>query len=324
MYIIEGISNYREEKAAAATVGKFDGLHLGHRLLTDHMKRVAMAQNLLSVLVTFQTSPRRALFGEEKLIITKEERFLAAKDAGIDVILLLPFDDQMIHMEPEDFVQMLAEKLHLRYFVSGPDFHFGYKGRGDVRLLEQLSGEFGFRYELLSKLKRAQQEVSSTLIREKIAAADVPGNLEAANELLGYPYFVYGEVSHGNRIGHSMGIPTINLVPPESKLLPPYGVYVSRCEVAGRAFASVTDVGMKPTVSGKGVPDLVSPVVETHIIDEGVGEFLNLDFYGASARVSFLRFIRREQKFDSLAALKAQIGQDVALAREVHGVRAQG
>ncbi|MCR4731907.1 MAG: bifunctional riboflavin kinase/FAD synthetase [Lachnospiraceae bacterium] len=299
MKIVHGIENYKVRGPAAVTIGKFDGIHSGHALLTE---KIRTCNGMTSVMVTFETSPRSVLFepGLKKLI-TDQERNAYLKKKGIDVLLILPFDDDMIHMSPRDFIEMLVTKLKMKYLVVGDDFTFGYQGKGNVKTLESLSVSLGFHLEAIDKLSRDGLVISSTAIRGMIEN----GQIQKANEFLGHPYFIYGPVIHGNHIGTQMGVPTINLSPPEDKLLPPNGVYVTKVDIEGRIYHGITDVGFKPTIE---VPtDHV--VVETHLLD------YSANLYEKYATVIFLSYVREEKKFDSIEELTAQIRQDTKAAR---------
>ncbi|MBQ5431214.1 MAG: bifunctional riboflavin kinase/FAD synthetase [Lachnospiraceae bacterium] len=300
MKIVHGIENYKARGPAAVTIGKFDGIHSGHALLTERIKD---CPQMTSVMITFETSPRSVLYepGLKKLI-TEQERNAYLKKKGLDVLLVLPFDDDMIHMSAEDFIAMLVKKLKMQYLAVGDDFTFGFQGKGNVTLLQHLSVAYGFRLDVVEKLSKDGLVISSTAIRGMIAN----GEIQRANEFLGHPYFIYGPVIHGNHIGTQIGIPTINLAPPEDKLLPPNGVYITKVDIEGRIYHGITDVGFKPTISL--ATDRV--VVETHLLD------YSANLYEKFATVIFLSYVREEKKFDSMEALTAQIRKDTKTARD--------
>ena len=299
MEIIRDIRQCHIQNKTAVTVGKFDGIHKGHDLLTK--KIVAMKkEGYQAVVVTFTVSPRVAVKNEEnKNLITAREREHILENEGIDYLVECTFDDEMLHMEAADFILLLIEKLHMRYMVSGMDFHFGYQGRGDIQLLQKMASRYGFSFESIVKIKSHKRDISSSYIREEIQQ----GNIETADDLLGYPYFIWGEIVHGNHIGTKMGVPTINMIPPKDKLLPPHGVYVTQVEIEHRQFHGVTNIGIKPTVQ-----DSQEVNVETFILD------FQEDVYEKYARVSFYKMLRPERKFASLEELKEQIGKDTHAA----------
>ena len=204
------------------------------------------------------------------------------------------------YMEPEDFIRMLVEKLNVKCIVAGEDFHFGHNRRGDYQMLKKYAPVYGYEALILSKMKEDERDISSTFVREEIMA----GNIEKANHLLGYRYFVTGMVKHGNQIGRTIGIPTINLIPPEEKLLPPFGVYVTEVFIDDKRYYGVTNVGCKPTIKGN------NPVgVETHLLD------FREDVYEKVVTVEFLTMIREERRFDSIEKLQEQMMNDIAFTR---------
>ena len=184
----------------------------------------------------------------------------------------------------------------------GKDFHFGHNRRGDYQKLQQHAKRYGYEVEVVDKMQEDGRDISSTFVREQIIA----GNIEKANELLGYDYFVEGTVLHGRNMGKAvLGIPTINLLPEEEKLLPPFGVYVSVTEWNGKTYPGITNIGCKPTVEGN------NPVgVETHIFDFAE------NLYGKEVKVSFISRVREEKKFDSLDALKKQMTHDIEYGKQ--------
>ena len=295
MEIIRNINEYHSFHPTVVSVGKFDGVHQGHMLLKKHMDGFA-DRGLASCMVTFDIPPSDGIAGgSSALLVTREEREAIVEKAGIDIFCVLHFDESLRRMPPEDFIRLLSEHLNMKALVCGSDFRFGYMGEGDTDLLTELAPKYDFELDVVSKLKDEKKDISSTLIRELITS----GEIDHANRILGYEYFVYGQIVHGNRIGHSIGFPTINITPPSDKLLPPFGVYLTRVSIDNRSYMAITNVGCKPTVSSDG-----SIVVESHLL-EGTGEE-----YGNFARVSFMHFLRKEKKFGSIDELKRQIQTD--------------
>ncbi len=299
MEIINGIENYLHKFPTAVTVGKFDGIHQGHEALVS---LITKQPELKSVMVTFSKSPKQVLFDHDlKFIVTEEERNAILEKQGIDILLVLPFDDTLMHQSPEDFIRMLTDQIHMRYMAVGSDFTFGYKGAGNAALLEKLSTDLVFRLEVIKKIQEDGADISSTRIRELIKKGDVA----EASRLLGRPYFIYGPIVHGKHIGTGMGIPTINLVPPEKKLLPPFGVYITTVDIDGRIYHGVTNVGNNPTIS-----DGNRVTVETNLLD------VNTNLYGEKATVTFYEFVRPEKKFSSIEELKTEIEKNIRQARD--------
>lgn len=297
MIILNDFFQNRIEEPTAFTIGKFDGLHRGHELLFED---VLAQKECLPCILTFKISPRVAILKEEdRNLITAEERRKELERKGLEYLLEIPASEEFFALEPEEFIHILYDNFHMRYLACGTDFSFGKKGLGNVELLRKLSKELGFRLCVEEKLTDHEKEISSTLIREEIKE----GHILRVNELLGYPYFIWGRIVYGNHIGTGMGVPTINQLPPEEKLLPPNGVYVTEVEIHGKIYHGISNVGVKPTVQNQG------PIgVETYILD------FKENVYEECARVIFLEYVREERKFDSLDALKEQIRKDTDFA----------
>lgn len=286
------------EEQTAVTVGKFDGIHKGHDILTKHLL-LQEERGLRSLVLTFDVSPRLRLKKDmEKQLITNEERKNLLEKQGISYLAECSFEEIM-PLEPEDFIERLVQQYHMKYLVCGTDFHFGKQGRGDVKLLERLSASMGFELEVVEKLKSGERDISSTFVREEIAK----GNVAKGNQLLGYEYFIWGTVVHGRHLGTKIGIPTINMIPPEDKLLPKNGVYITKVEIDHRTYHGVTNVGVKPTIEGHRQVG-----VETHIMD------FDEDVYERQVCVTFLEHIRDEMKFASVDELKKQMHRDKKVA----------
>lgn len=282
------------------SLGKFDGLHEGHRLLLDKMQE-GKKQGLKTIALTFNIPPK-SLSGEKiQVLSTNREKEMIFERAGIDVLIELPFTPKFRSMMPYEFLKFLTDHICVRMIVTGTDFHFGYKRSGDYKTLQQYAQSFGYRAEVVEKLQDQGEDISSTRIRNLIAG----GDMEYANRLLGYPYFLTGEVVHGQALGRTANIPTANQKPPAEKLLPPYGVYISEIEIDGKNYFGISNIGKKPTVGDD------NPVgVETSIFD------FDRDIYGKNIRVSFLKFLRREKKFDSFEQLKVQMETDISYAKD--------
>lgn len=286
--------------STAVTVGKFDGIHKGHSLLTSDI--ISQKENgLSSCMVTFVNSPRKELKKDEMpSLITNSEREYMLETDGLDYLVECPFDKRLMKTDASKFIEILVKNLNMKYMTVGSDFHFGYKGAGDVSLLKKLSLQYSFKLNVIEKIKKDDRDISSTFIREEL----VKGNIDIVNEMLGYKYFVWGEVVHGAHLGHKIGIPTINILPPKEKLVPRFGVYITTIDLDGRVYHGVTNVGMKPTVS-----NLNQLGIETHILD------YTGDLYGAAVKVTFEAFIRPEMKFNSVEELTEQMNKDKLFAK---------
>lgn len=319
MKYITGTREIHLENTAVA-LGKFDGLHRGHQVLIDKIKRYK-AQGLKAVMFTFDFHP--ASFLENKpleLIFTREERVEWAEKMGIDVLIEFPFTKETSGMSAEDFVrEVLVESCGAKAIVCGDDFHFGYQRRGSVELLRELESKYGFITDVCSKLqieapvyengeftgRYELRDVSSTLIREAIRR----GDMEFAELMLGAPFSVSGEVVYGKQIGRKLGMPTANVMPPKHKIMPPNGVYSSRTIVGANVYHSVTNIGHNPTVG-----DNISKRMETYVYD------FSGSLYGHEIEVQLFRYERPEMKFGGLDELKNQIHRDKAATMEFFGL----
>lgn len=293
MEVISKKTKFQLDRPTAVSVGKFDGMHLGHQLLLRRLLE-KKKEGLAAAVFTFD-------FGErESLMLAKERRRML--DGKLDYLWECPFIPQVKETEAEDFVrEFLVKQLHARYLAVGADFHFGYEHRGDCQLLKQMGEELGFQVEIVEKARYQGRDISSTFIREELEK----GNMELVNQLLGYAYSVTGEVRHGRKIGRTLGMPTTNLIPEKAKLLPPNGVYASRTVIDGEVFEGITNIGYKPTVGGE-----TQKGVETFLFD------FNRDIYGKEITVEFYGFERPECRFASLEELKGRIEQDVIWGKE--------
>lgn len=299
MEYIRQSMTFKIEEPTVLSLGKFDGLHRGHELLMQYMaKKKQEEKDLKAVIFTFDIPPRERVQDiQTQVLTTGAEKEMLFEKAGIDYVIECPFTRQVMCMEPEEFIHKIVTSCHVKYMVVGTDFRFGYKRRGDYQMLKQFAAQYGYDVKVVDKITEDGRDISSTFVREEIMA----GNMERANELLGYAFFVEGTVHHGRRMGKEiLEVPTINLLPPEEKLLPPFGVYVTETEWKGRCYPGITNVGCKPTVEGE------NPIgVETHLFD------VSENLYDEKVRVSFLKHVRREQRFPSLEGLKEQMRCDI-------------
>jgi len=299
-YITETL-DFKLDGSNIITLGKFDGLHKGHQRLIERVIELGEKQEE-TVVFTFDVPPIEIIKGARyQTLLTNKERKKMIEAAGIDCLIECPFAPEIMNMEPEAFVEeILVKQLNISGAVIGADFHFGHNRQGNPLILEALGKRYGFSVEVLDKISDGEREISSTYIREEI----IKGNIAKSNELLGYPYFITGEVIRGQQLGSTIGMPTINQIPETTKQLPPFGVYTSTTLIGGRYYQSVSNIGVKPTVGSEVVG------IETYLFD------CDEDLYGLEAKVSLLHFQRSEQKFISLAALQAQLVKDKEIARK--------
>lgn len=301
MKYISKTTDFYIEEPTVMSLGKFDGIHRGHELLMEHLS-AKKEEGLSAVIFTFDIPPKKNVSNvEAKVLTTNEEKMHIFEQIGVDYLVECPFTKEIMCMEPEDFIEKMVRQLHVKCFVVGEDFHFGHNRRGDYKMLQAYRETYDYEVLVIEKMKEDARDISSTFVREEVAA----GNIEKANHLLGYRYFVTGEVLHGNHIGGAkLGVPTINQIPPEEKLLPPFGVYVTEVFIGERKYRGITNVGCKPTIEGK------NPVgVETHLLDFAE------DVYGKVVTVEFLTRVREERKFASIDKLKEQLQNDIAFGR---------
>ncbi len=301
MKYIKDTVNFQIEEPTVISLGKFDGIHRGHELLMEKLAQ-KKKEGLKAAIFTFDIPPKKSVeHVEAKVLTTNEEKMHIFEKTGIDYLIECPFTKEIMCMEPEAFIRMLSEQLNVKCIVAGEDFHFGHNRRGDYQMLKKYASLYGYEAVILKKMQEDARDISSTFVREKI----MEGDIEKANHLLGYRYFVSGKVKHGRQIGRTIGIPTVNLIPPEEKLLPPFGVYMTELLIDGKKYYGVTNVGCKPTIEGN------NPVgVETHVLD------FKEDVYNQVVTVEFLKKIRPEQKFDSIDKLKEQMQKDIAFTRD--------
>lgn len=300
MICISNTRDFKIEEPTVVTIGKFDGRHKGHQKLLRRMLEIKEACGYRTAVFSFHMAPVTLIQGEpQKVITTNQERRNNMEKIGIDYLVEYPFTPEVAHLLPEAFVKdILVEQMHARAIVVGTDCGFGYQRSGDAKLLEALSETCGYQLTVIEKEQEDHRDISSTFVKEELNR----GNMEKANELLGEPYAIHGTVVHGNHIGGSvLGFPTVNLLPPPEKYLPPFGVYVSRVLVDGVYYGGITNIGRKPTVGAD------SPVgVETFIFG------LSQDLYGKAIEVQLLNYERPEKKFGSLEELKQQLELDKA------------
>lgn len=301
MLYFKNLDEIKLNKGCAITLGKFDGVHKGHQKLIGEIKKIAKEENLDTCVFTFTSSPQAALSHKMSMsILSNEERERLLMRMGIDMLVECPFSEHIRNMEPEVFVKdVLIDTLKAGYAVIGPDFLFGKDRKGNAEVLKELGEKYGMQVKVVDKVMYKGEEISSTLIRDVL----IKGDIETANELLGYPYYADGIVTPGEHNGHILGFPTVNLYPDKHKILPPNGVYKTEVLYRDKFYKGITNIGKRPTLEG----DHIS--IETNLFD------FDEDIYGEFIRVDFYKFKRPEMKFGSLDELKAQIDYD-ALHRD--------
>ena len=317
MRVVRGSATLdRPPRRAVLTIGNFDGIHIGHRAILRTVTERAAALDGEAVVYTFDPHPRKVLQGAQApgLLTTTEQKLELLEAAGIDLVILEPFTPEFARTPPEVFVrESVHRRVSPREVYVGYDFHFGRDREGSMRTLTELGPRLGFAVTIVPEVTIAGRDVSSTRIRERLAA----GEVEEAALLLGRPYAVRGRVVDGDRRGRLLGFPTANLAA-ETEVLPGNGVYAGRVRLLddpppgapagaparGACFGAVTNVGRRPTFK----PD-DPPLAEAHLLDfEG-------DLYGRRVDVTFQCRLREERRFPGPEALREQIGRDVEEAR---------
>lgn len=291
--------------AAAVALGNFDGVHKGHQALISNCVKSAKEQGISSVVFTFLNHPLNEIAGKcvVKSIMTFKEKAMAVEALGADIMVAVPFNDEIRKSSPEKFVKdVLADALKAKCAFCGFNYNFGYKGQGDPELLTELGNKYGFGVNVMDEFDIDGQPVSSTRIREALSGGDV----ESFETLSGRRYCISGKVIPGEHFGRKMGFPTVNLALNHDMALPANGVYITFIYVNDLKYRSVTNVGNKPSVG------LFAKNAETHIFD------FNGDLYGENIRVEFVKMLRPEMRFDSVDDLSAQIDKDCVEARKYH------
>lgn len=296
---MEHISGYQVEQKqpTAVTLGNFDGIHQGHRELIRMTKEYAKKENLRSVVFTFLPHPMFVFKNRDlsALIMAPEEKLYAMEKMGIDLYIEYPFSKEFAAMAPEDFAnKLIFDQLKCKVLIVGENYKFGYKQKGNYKLLKRLGAERGIKVIQVPSVLFDGARISSTRIRECLVKKDI----EKANRLLSTPYFILGEVIQGKQLGRTIGFPTINIVADPIKLFPPNGVYATRTVCDGKMYYGVTNVGCNPTVNG------TFKVVETFLFD------FHKIVYGQRLKTYFFKWIRDEQKFPSVEALRQQLNHD--------------
>jgi riboflavin kinase/FMN adenylyltransferase len=295
-------------EGCVVTIGAYDGVHLGHRAVIDEVKRVAAELGARSAVVTFDRHPAFVVRPESapQLLTDLEQKLELLAGTGIDIAVVVHFDEDRAHESPEDFIdEVLHGCLAARAIVVGEDFHFGHQRRGNVALLRRLGVVHGFDVlplPLVPRIDGVDEPVSSTAIRRALAG----GEVDVAMRLLGRPFEARGKVVAGDKRGRLLGFPTANVEVPNQVCLPADGVYAGWYERPdGVVRACAINVGRRPTFYEHADHSLL----EAHVLD------FQGDLYGEPAKVRFAEFLRSERKFDGIDALVAQLKHDVEAAR---------
>jgi riboflavin kinase/FMN adenylyltransferase len=288
---------------AWVTIGNFDGVHRGHRAILDRVIGHAREAGGEAAVVTFDPHPRCVLQPDRcpPAVTTLEEKASILDELGVDRLVVLAFDLEMSRWSAEHFCERLVTAFALRTLVVGHDFALGHKRQGDIAFLRDWGSRCGFDVEALDPVSYGGEPFSSTRIRAALAAGDVA----AAAELMGRPWFIDAEVEHGEKRGRALGFPTANLAIPKGKELPARGIYATRVRARDAWWMAATSIGVRPTFGGDHV------TVEPHLLDfEG-------EMYGERVRCEFVARLREERAYATAAELVEQIGRDVEETRRL-------
>lgn len=292
----------RADVPIALTIGNFDGVHRGHRAMLDCLEREASKRGLPAAVMTFEPHPREFFAPDQAptRLSTLREKIELLAAAGVERVYVCRFTFDFARTTPESFVEdILVRGLNVRWLLVGDDFRFGARRAGDFALLSSLSGHYGYEVHSMSSVIAADRRVSSTAVREALAA----GDLKLATELLGRPYVISGRVVSGDRIGRTLGFPTANIRMRHNR--PPLlGIFAVRVHGLGAPVNGAASLGVRPTVNNRGIP-----VLEVNLLD------FSRDIYGAHVRVEFLHRLREERKYPDMESLRRQIAIDVEQTR---------
>ncbi len=291
-----------EKSETSVALGTFDGLHIGHIEVLNRMKHIAEEKGLKTFVYTFSNHPKEFLSPDQvpPKIMDIEEKVQIFTRIDLDYLALIRFDEDQNTYEPEDFIkQVLIEKLNMKHLTVGYDYRFGNKAKGDINLLLSLSEKYGYACDIIQPIMRNDVRVSSSLIRELLKE----GRIEEANYYLGRKHFIKGTVVRGKGVGHTLGFPTANLRIKDNISTIKPGVYITETVWKGKTYPSATNVGFNPTFDQTGIH------LETYIIG------INQAMYDEVIEVHFLKRLRDEKKFDSLADLVDEMNGDLEKTR---------
>ncbi|QJA09054.1 bifunctional riboflavin kinase/FAD synthetase [Romboutsia sp. CE17] len=297
MDIIKSIWDVNNVEESVVTIGKFDGLHNGHKVLIKKAVESSKKRRIKSVVFTFANHPANYFNNHSvKNIITDKDKMKKLNHLGIDIVVNIPFDEKMTNISADDFARkILKEKLRAKKVIVGHDFTFARNKEGNAKLLKLLGAKYNFKVEVVKPVKINNIRVSSTYIRNLIAE----GSVNKVKEYLGRNYQLEGKVIKCKQLGRTIGFPTANMKIENEMLVPKCGIYATKVYLNGKTYFGATNIGYNPTVEGKDLS------VETNILD------FNEDIYGKTIKLEFLERIRDEKKFYSLEELKSQLKIDI-------------
>ena len=307
MKIYNCIEEFKTTCKTAVTIGTFDGVHTGHKVIIEQLKNAAKTINGESVILTFFPHPRMVLYPDNndlRLLNTINERILMLEKSGVDHLIIHPFSKEFSRLNSTEFVRdILVNKLNVTTLVIGYDHHFGRNREGSFEHLQELAPLYGFKVEEIAAQEIQQVNISSTKVRLSLLS----GEINAANQFLGYHYFIKGTVIDGNKIGRTINFATANIKVDEwYKLIPTKGVYAVKTIVNGNVFDGMLNIGNRPTINENN-----NETIEVNIFN------FDEDIYTKEIQIEFYDRIRDEQKFENLESLKKQLEIDKKKAIQV-------
>ena len=298
--IYNQINELQLKNGTIITIGTFDGVHLGHKKILNQLIDKKKQSGLETMVFTFDPHPRKVLFPDQqdlKLITNTNEKVSLLSEIGIDHVIVYPFSKAFSEINPDEYIgEILVEKLKAKCIIVGYDHRFGKNRVGGLDLLMKYAEKYNYEVIEIAAEDINSINISSTQIRKAIES----GNIELANQFLGYSFFISGKVSEGKKLGRTIGFPTANIsISDADKIIPKNGVYAVKVEIKNKLFNGMLNIGINPTVS-----TTLQLKMEVHLFD------FNQQVYGEEIKVSFIYRVRDEQKFSSIEALKNQLELD--------------
>ena len=298
--IYNQINELQLKNGTIITIGTFDGVHLGHKKILNQLIDKKKQSGLETMVFTFDPHPRKVLFPDQqdlKLITNTNEKVSLLSEIGIDHVIVYPFSKAFSEINPDEYIgEILVEKLKAKCIIVGYDHRFGKNRVGGLDLLMKYAEKYNYEVIEIAAEDINSINISSTQIRKAIES----GNIELANQFLGYSFFISGKVAEGKKLGRTIGFPTANIsISDADKIIPKNGVYAVKVEIKNELFNGMLNIGINPTVS-----TTLQLKMEVHLFD------FNQQVYGEEIKVSFIYRVRDEQKFSGIEALKNQLELD--------------
>lgn len=300
MIVLDECPQQIDAQGTIISIGTFDGIHKGHQKILKRLENIKHQKQLKSIVFTFYPHPRKIVSPANnpiKILSTKKEKIQLLHAYNIDYLIFCPFTPAFASIEPEAFVHYLASQLNVKYIIVGYDHKFGKDRKGDIHTFLSLQSKYNFEVEQIPAETVNEINISSTKIRNFL----LNGEIDQANDLLGYNYFITGKVVEGKKLGTSINVPTANIfIEDTDKLIPANGVYCTEVTIGNKSYKSVTNIGINPTTDND-----TRTKIEVHILN------FSKNIYHQEIQVSFIKKIRDEKKFSSIPELQAQIMKDI-------------